>query len=237
MPERPHKSINKAAVSTMDVQAVQVRLRTLLPSSIAVSVQALDSLTRVQPEEERYISGQRMHPNREREFRAGRGCAQQALGRLGYHDVAVLPGADREPLWPSGVVGSITHSRQLAAAAVAWGGKFSALGIDVEELGAGDDTVEAMIMSAQERQSRPQAMPADIWRMLHFSAKESVFKASFPRARIFFEFQDIELKIDVENGAYRVCTAAALQLGVPGDLQGRWAVCAAHVVTVAFAVC
>lgn len=231
MPERSQK------VSVMDVQAVQLRLRTLLPSSVCVCVQSLDILTRMQPEEERYISGQRMHPNREREFRAGRVCAQQALGALGYDDVAVLPGVDREPLWPGGVVGSITHSRQLAAAAVARGAEFSALGIDLEELGAGDDTVAAVIMSANERQGRPQAMPADIWRMLHFSAKESVFKASFPRARVFFEFQDIELKIDLENGTYRVCTAAAaLHLGVPGDLQGRWAVCAAHVVTVAFAV-
>ena len=59
-------------------------------------------------------------PVRLAEFRHGRACARLALGRIGAgaHDIPV--GASREPIWPTGVVGSISHAGTAAAAVVAW---------------------------------------------------------------------------------------------------------------------
>src|ERR1700716_1803425 len=59
-------------------------------------------------------------PNRQREFLAGRLCAAQALRCLGADSTHVGMAGDRAPVWPDGVVGSITHSGGFAAAAVAW---------------------------------------------------------------------------------------------------------------------
>ena len=53
---------------------------------------------------------------RRAEFFYGRLRAQAPLAALGFNGVTVGTGAMREPLWPEGVIGSITHSGDLAAA-------------------------------------------------------------------------------------------------------------------------
>src|SRR5260370_12550496 len=57
---------------------------------------------------------------RQREFLAGRWCAEEALQCLGAGSTHVAMAEDRTPIWPDGVVGSITHTDDFAAAAVAW---------------------------------------------------------------------------------------------------------------------
>jgi len=51
----------------------------------------------------------RMSEKRRVEFVLGRACARRALARLGIHDFALRNDADRTPIWPEGVVGSLTH--------------------------------------------------------------------------------------------------------------------------------
>nr|WP_245651785.1 hypothetical protein [Streptosporangium amethystogenes] len=67
-----------------------------------------------------------------REFTTARWCARDALGHLGYPPMPVLPGAKGAPVWPPGVVGSITHCAGYRAAAVARSGDVATLGIDAE---------------------------------------------------------------------------------------------------------
>jgi hypothetical protein len=59
------------------------------------------------PEKEAVIS--RAVDKRRREFQTVRHCARRALRELGVPPAAVLPGERREPVWPPGVVGSLTH--------------------------------------------------------------------------------------------------------------------------------
>ena len=56
---------------------------------------------------------------RRRDFAAGRHCARRALARLVGSPEPILSGPDREPVWPQGIVGSITHCDGYRAAAVA----------------------------------------------------------------------------------------------------------------------
>src|SRR5438067_555135 len=66
------------------------------------------------------------------EFAAGRWCAREAL-RVCAADLAesvIEIGAQREPCWPAGVVGSIAHTNGYAAAAVARSADVIGLGID-----------------------------------------------------------------------------------------------------------
>ncbi|HEY1920376.1 MAG TPA: 4'-phosphopantetheinyl transferase superfamily protein [Streptosporangiaceae bacterium] len=46
---------------------------------------------------------------RRREFGTVRRCAREALTGLGYPPAPLLPGQERAPQWPAGIVGSMTH--------------------------------------------------------------------------------------------------------------------------------
>ena len=71
---------------------------------------------------------------RQVEFLAGRHCAREAL-RVCAPELAEMPigsGSHREPIWPPGIVGSITHTAQFASVAVASRSHARAIGIDCE---------------------------------------------------------------------------------------------------------
>lgn len=141
---------------------------------------------------------------RRREFRAGRACARLALAALGIHDVPIPSGPRREPLWPPGIVGSITHCRGYVAAAVVSSDHLMALGIDAEERGAVGSDLESLLCTPVEAQ-RHGACEQASWRTLLFSAKESVFKALYPLRHLELEFRDLEVVLepfgDPEQGA------------------------------------
>jgi 4'-phosphopantetheinyl transferase EntD len=53
---------------------------------------------------------------RRREFGTVRRCAREALAALGYPPAPLLPGQERAPQWPAGIVGSMTHCTDYRAA-------------------------------------------------------------------------------------------------------------------------
>lgn len=55
---------------------------------------------------------------RQTEFAAGRHAARMAMAQLGHLQQPIVHGADRAPIWPAGLNGSITHSATLCLAAV-----------------------------------------------------------------------------------------------------------------------
>ena len=63
------------------------------------------------PEEARHL--QKAVRKRLEEFAAGRLCARLLLREFGIDHFAVEVGADRQPLWPEDLVGSITHTTGL----------------------------------------------------------------------------------------------------------------------------
>src|SRR5580692_7617313 len=70
--------------------------------------------------------------SRRAEFVAGRLCAREALAALGAPSTRVPRGIDGAPEWPTGFVGSISHTAELAFAAVAPAAEARGLGLDVE---------------------------------------------------------------------------------------------------------
>jgi 4'-phosphopantetheinyl transferase EntD len=116
--------------------------------------------------------------SRKREFTTARSCARRALRKLGLPATPILRGPKREPLWPPGVVGSITHFGYAAAAAMQL--NVLTVGIDAEideELPAG---VLDQVLVDEERARLAGASRGTHWDMLLFSAKESIYKAWFP---------------------------------------------------------
>ena len=136
---------------------------------------------------------------RRREFITARHCAREALAKLGYAPVAIRAGRKREPLWPAGVVGSITHTTGFRAAAVASQSVLASIGIDTEQNDRLPDGVEESITVQGERKmlaALSRAFPATHWDRLLFSAKESVYKAWYPLTGRGLGFEDARLVID-----------------------------------------
>jgi 4'-phosphopantetheinyl transferase EntD len=136
---------------------------------------------------------------RRQEFAAGRQCARRALQEFGVVDFPLRVGADREPLWPRGFVGSITHTAGICAAVVASRERFRGLGVDAEIVGVVGAELWPSICVAAETAwlaslPQPERAPAVT---LIFAAKEAFYKAQFPLARERLHFHDIGIDVPV----------------------------------------
>ncbi|MGQ0719299.1 MAG: 4'-phosphopantetheinyl transferase family protein [Pseudonocardiales bacterium] len=180
------------------------------------------------PQEEVVIS--RAVEKRRREFRTVRHCARQALRELGLPPAAVLSGEHREPLWPPGVVGSMTHCAGYRAAAVARSRDLLTVGIDAEPHQPLPPDVLAAIALADEQvriADLAAAHGASHWDRVLFCAKEAVYKAWFPLMRRWLGFHDAAVTIDPTEGTF---SARLLVRGpcVAGhaltEFEGRWLV-------------
>ena len=99
-------------------------------------------------------------------------------------------GPSGEPLWPEGVSGSITHSGTQAMAVVVRD-KLALLGIDCETILPENEAREikdGIINAREERVLSHSGYPFALALTLVFSAKESLFKALFPRVQAWMGF-------------------------------------------------
>ena len=156
---------------------------------------------------------------RRREFVTARRCAREALRRLGHAPMAIRPGPRREPQWPGGATGSITHCTGYRAAAVAPTAAMASVGIDAEPNGALPDGVEETVALPSERAmlaALSRVNPRTHWDRLLFSAKESVYKAWYPLTGRWLGFEDARVTIDPDR---RTFTARLLVPGTRRDGQ------------------
>jgi 4'-phosphopantetheinyl transferase EntD len=175
---------------------------------------------------------------RRREFVTARRCAREALEKLGYPVGPIRTGLCREPRWPAGVVGSITHCAGYRAAAICQDMELASLGIDAEPHGPlPDGVLESVVVEGDQTliACLARADPAICWDRLLFSAKESIYKAWYPLTHRWLGFEDVHLSIDSAAGAFTG------HLRVPGrrqdgaapltELHGRFLVSDGLVVT------
>jgi len=204
-------------------------IETLLsPEVSAVAVRGDDPNAAPLAEEEPLIAG--AVPARRAEFATARACARLALQRLGAPAVPILRGPKREPLWPAGIVGSITHCTGYRAAAVAVAADVLTIGIDAEPHQPIPERVARRVLGDDERAWVAQAPAGVHWDRLIFSAKESVYKAWFPLTRRFLDFPEATLTID-PAGAFQARLLIDPPAGVPLVFHGRFVVSDGLVVT------
>ncbi|MEM6639210.1 MAG: 4'-phosphopantetheinyl transferase superfamily protein [Pseudomonadota bacterium] len=158
---------------------------------------------------------------RQREFRAGRTLARRLLRRLGESDPVLPSSAERHVLWPDGLTGSISHSKDWAAAAVARRSQVGAVGLDIEREHGVADHLRSRVLLKDEAQGC--ARHADDDATVYFSCKEAVYKAVHPHCGEFLDFPDVQ----IELGAKRF-RARCLKPGVSARLielgAGQWGV-------------
>jgi len=177
-------------------------------------------------EEEKAI--QRATAERRKEFTTGRVCAHQALKILGLPARAVPSGAFGEPIWPEGVVGSITHCAGYWASAVAFEADITALGIDAEPDAPLPSGVLGDIARPAEREDLAMLYARSrgiCWDRLLFSVKESVYKAWFPLAQQWLGFHDVEVQLDPRRCSFKAYVTASAPVRRRSSLEairGRW---------------
>jgi len=134
-------------------------------------------------------------PKRQAEFLAGRHLARGALHHMGAPLLDVGIGPQRQPLWPAGYHGSITHSDGVALVVLARQSGML-VGVDLEKVMPVDvaTAVAPQVLSATEVRCLGIARDMDPGLLtLVFSAKETLFKALFPVVGRFFDFSAAEL--------------------------------------------
>ncbi|TNJ42069.1 4'-phosphopantetheinyl transferase [Phaeobacter sp. B1627] len=207
-------------------------LRPLLPETVASAAEDPQGTPPAPFAEEAACLSPQAVEKRRREFAAGRAAAHQAMRALNLTPAPILIGPKRAPVWPRGVVGSITHCRSCALAAIAPDHRFLGLGLDVEEDTPLASDLWPSIASAREQDwMTSQADPGRAGKLL-FSAKEAAYKAQYARSQKYFGFDGMELSMDTGTGTFRA-TFTSDQFPYRGgdQLHGRFAIGAGVIIT------
>ncbi len=197
---------------------VRTRLQNALGPDVGIGITDPRAETNsLFPEEEPAMA--RAVEKRRKEFAAGRTAARLAMQDLGIEPTAVPMAADRSPVWPAGLIGSVTHCDDLCIAVVSHKGARTGIGIDVElaePLGTDNETV---ICTQIEREwLQTQSIETRGLRAKEiFCAKESVYKALYPSIRRVLGFDEVELELPIGGDVFLV-SANRRKLSIQVDL-------------------
>ncbi len=177
-------------------------VRRTLPRAVGVGVRRpTDDVPAIHAAEQ-VLLGPHAVPHRRLGFALGRAAARDALRDLGQPEAPIGRGAGGEPLWPSGIVGAISHTRGLALAVVGHRTDYVGLGLDVEELARGMSPRAARLVCRPAEMGWTDSGAATDRLMMVFSAKEAIFKALYPIEHVWLGFADAELTWHPERGAF-----------------------------------
>lgn len=192
-----------------------IELETFFGAGIACATSTWDdhAADLLWPEEQAALG--RVGWRRRRDFVAGRTCARRCMESLGHEPAPVLIGADREPVWPPGLLGSITHTEAFAAAALARTGDYLSIGIDAEPDAPLPDGVLERVANSAERAWVASVDPAALRHpgCLLFCAKEATYKAWYPLTRRWLGFEEAAVSVDVESERF------AVEISVDGPVR------------------
>lgn len=158
---------------------------------------------------------------RRRDFLCGRTLARLALACHGEGARPLLRNADRSPIWPPSITGSITHTNGYCAAVVAPRTELRSIGIDAEEIGAVTRDLWKLVFTPSEREILARLDPAerDAAATLVFSAKEAYFKCQHPITGVWLDFGQVEVSWAPE---LRIATEVGVCARAMNDAHGEF---------------
>ena len=176
----------------------------------------LDALAEHLIDEERPQRASRA-PKRERELIGGRLLARHVLSQMGEAPVSIPPREDRTPIWPDGLVGSITHSDHLVAVAIAHRAEVAEIGIDVEPDGPVRPELWRKITRPDELEEVPQGEAGGRRVRLLFSAKEAFYKAQYLTTGEVLWHQQVRITIAASGKAFSASVPERKRATEPGQ--------------------
>jgi 4'-phosphopantetheinyl transferase EntD len=189
-------------------------------------------LPAIHPEEEKLIAD--ASEGRRREFAEARDCAREALRSLGAPAGAIPAAGDGAPVWPEGVVGSITHKGSYRAAAVARSAELAGLGIDAEPdepMPAGVLETIASPSELEQVQALLAERPGIAWDRLLFAAKEAALKAAHPFSAPH-GVRAVDVELDADRRSFTALAAGPGKQRTP-EINGTWACAQGRILAVA----
>jgi 4'-phosphopantetheinyl transferase EntD len=175
----------------------------------------------VHPQENQHVA--RAAEKRRRDFALGRACARAALSHLGHREAVIAIGDAGAPVWPAGVVGSITHTDGYAAAIAGETSRFDGIGVDAERVGGVGEELWPRLFTDAERAQLLMQQDRALAAALLFSAKEAAYKAWAMKGALTFRAIDIML----EEGGFTASRSG-------GSLRGRYGAANGLVLTLAW---
>ena len=161
-------------------------------------------------------------PEQQRDYRAGRYCAQLALEQIGVSKF--VPGVNENggPAWPADTVGSITHAMGLVSAAVAPRWRGVGIGLDLEPIGslgkahalAGRVATSAEVLRLMDSAKTDFASAVT----LIVAAKHSLYKCLHPQlgGRSFSYLDALIDEAPLGSGLFRARLKVTLSPSWPG---------------------
>lgn len=167
-------------------------------------------------------------PKRLAEYAAGRRAARAALRKLGVAECAIPSSADRAPVWPNGIVGSISHTDSACLSIVSKESQWMGLGIDIELARPMEPEIAASILVPKDSVSRQNVLSPTII----FAAKEAVYKAQYPITKLLFGFDTLGVSLAADQFTARFLTPQG-QFRAGDEIRGRWAIAGGHLIVIA----
>ncbi|WP_428943560.1 4'-phosphopantetheinyl transferase family protein [Pantoea sp. FN060301] len=130
---------------------------------------------------------------RRAEYLASRAVVRCALQRWGADDYILGNGPQREPLWPEGIRGSLSHTHQRISLLLTRTDSGKQPGVDCERLllpGKAEALQERIIHPAERKILQHSGLSFATGLTAAFSVKESLYKALYPQLGQFMSFRE-----------------------------------------------
>ncbi|WP_128178761.1 4'-phosphopantetheinyl transferase family protein [[Pantoea] beijingensis] len=139
---------------------------------------------------------------RRAEYLASRYATRRLLETCGITDFLLKNDSDRVPIWPKGVIGSLSHCYQRAVIVTTQRTK-TLIGVDVEHVmtpATAENIYQSILSPNEHKRLIESGLSFAAALTLIFSFKESLYKALFPGLRQFIDFHSAEvIAIDQYN--------------------------------------
>jgi len=166
----------------------------------------------------------RVSKHRCHEYSSGRRVAHKVLS-IAIGESLHVPTEERRPVWPKGWVGSISHTKNKAAAILSRESDHAGIGIDLALQNSVTGRIAERITTRSERTQSTADLSTRI-----FSAKEAVYKAVNPLSHEFLGMRDVEIEFDNTGRQFRAKTIqqkrstkiVAVGEGYIGTVENCW---------------
>ena len=190
-------------------EAVGAVLATLAPLGVRTGAWPVDPhhVTGLHPGERAAVEG--AVPKRQREFATGRALLRELIGA----PVEILRSPSRAPRLPPGLVGSLTHDADVAAAAVASTGRRAVAGRGRRARRTHASRRGRRGRATGRRGARPRVV---------FVLKEAAYKAWSGLGGRMLDFHDVRVAVDGDRFEADVVGARTTLEGRFTEAAGRW---------------
>lgn len=131
------------------------------------------------------------HESRKEEYLISRTLVQKIFKRLDISHSFLDKGARKEPIWPNGINGSISHSKGCVMVVVSK--EHASIGLDIEHKHRVSEKLYHKLFSEKEVQIIKDN--GSVFADILFSAKEAFYKMQYPITKQYLDFLDVELDL------------------------------------------